>query len=403
MMKNVIVICAFIAGFFGAAESQNKSKDEEFEKFKKEEQQGVQNEDQKFLQYKADVTKQFNDYVSEQEKRFREYTGQIEKKWGSKNVQTSTKKEYVAYGSSYGSRQSIDFEKGTAKVELLLSEKEAKDPALVKEKLREQIKEMVTSKGGEDPLELKNNIAPESTPLLEGQIQTKDGKPVTASSAQRFADQTVQSSSVTQQVVEGKDGIKRVVVGVQLPLVPGHVKKRAVEFKEEVLQDAKKFGIDPTLIFAVMHTESYFNPMAKSSVPAYGLMQLVPRSGARDAYLFVYKSDTLVTGEYLFVAVNNIELGAGYLAKLLTVDFAGIKDPKSRIYCAIAAYNTGPGNVAKSFCGKRSVPAALPKINAMSADEVIDFLKKNLPYEETRTYIGTVSQRMGMYNEWANN
>jgi membrane-bound lytic murein transglycosylase C len=149
-----------------------------------------------------------------------------------------------------------------------------------------------------------------------------------------------------------------------------------------------------------MHTESYFNPMAKSPV-AYGLMQLVPKSGARDAYFFVFQRDTLVTGDYLFVPNNNMELGSGYLTKLLTVDFRGVKDPKSKIYCAISAYNTGPGNVAKAFTGKRNVVQALPKMNAMTSDELFEHLKKNLPFEETRTYVGKVSERMGMYNEWS--
>jgi membrane-bound lytic murein transglycosylase C len=44
--------------------------------------------------------------------------------------------------------------------------------------------------------------------------------------------------------------------------------------------------------------------------------------------------------------------------------FNGIKYPKSKIYCAISAYNTGAGNVAKTFTGKRSVKQTMPQINA---------------------------------------
>lgn len=383
------------------AMAQDQKEKDEFEKFKKEQEQGVQKEEESFLQYKAEVTKQYDDYVAEQERLFKEYTGQIEKKWGKKNVQTSTKKEYVAYDEGYSSRKKIDFESGTAKVEILVTEDEAKNTKLVREKLKAQVEKVVTTKGGDDPLETKMEIAAAKQPLIAGQVVMKDGAFVSEHNAKQFAEQTVQSTSVSKETVEGKDGIKRVVVGVQIPLVPNHVKKRATGFKEQIQKEAERFGIDVTLIFAIMHTESYFNPQARSYVPAYGLMQLVPKSGARDAYFFVYKRDTLVTGEYLFVPNNNITLGSGYLAKLLTVDFRGVKDPKSRIYCAIAAYNTGPGNVAKAFTGKRNVIQALPKINSMTADAVFDHLKRKLPFEETRSYVAKVSERMGLYNEWS--
>lgn len=374
---------------------------DDLEKFKKEEEKGLQQEEQAFLQYKAEITKQYDDYLAEQERLFKEYTGQIEKKWGSKKTETSTQKSYVAYDATFSSRSKIDFEKGTATVEVLVTEAEAKNTSLVQQKLKEQVAKIVTTKGGDDPLEKRSNIPPEPKPLIADQVQTKDGKPVTEQTARQFAEQTVQPALVMQEVVQGKDGIKRVVLSVQMPLVPNHVKKRAADFKEQVQKEASRFGIDVTLVFAIVHTESFFNPKARSHVPAYGLMQLVPKSGARDAYFFVFKKDSLVTGEYLYVPNHNIELGAGYLTKLLTVDFRGVSDPKSRIYCAISAYNTGPGNVAKTFTGKRNVFHALPRINGMTSDEVFDHLKKNLPFEETRSYVAKVTERMGMYAEWA--
>lgn len=385
---------------FQCAAAQDQKENDEFEKFKKEQDQGVQREEESFRQYTAEVTRQYNDYVAEQERLFKEYAGRIEAKWGPKNVQTSTKKEYVAYDASFASRNRIDFESGAAKVEILVSATEAQNQKLLREKLKEQVEHIVTTKGGEDPLELKSGILPVETALIAGQVHMKNGTPVSEKNAGQFAEQTVQSSTITKETIVGKDGITRVVVGMQVPLVPNHVKKRASGFKDKIQKDAERFGIDVTLVFAVMHTESYFNPQARSYVPAYGLMQLVPKSGARDAYFFVHKRDTLVTGEYLFVPDNNIELGSGFLAKLLTVDFRGVKDPKSKIYCAISAYNTGPGNVAKAFTGKRNVMQALPKINSMTSEEVFVHLKQHLPFEETRSYVAKVSERMGIYNEW---
>jgi membrane-bound lytic murein transglycosylase C len=400
-MKKYISIVFLFGLIIIFANAQSKTEAQELEKFKKEQEQGVQKDEEAFRQYKAEVTKQFDDYLAEQERLFKEYTGQIEKKWGTKNVVTSSKKEYVSYDSKYFSRSSVNFEAGSAKVEVLVTEAEAKNPDLIEKKLKEQIAQLVVAKGGTDPLEIKNGVPPEVKPILAEQVMTREGKPVTERTAKQFAEQTVQPAEVTQEVVTGKDGIKRVVIGVQIPLVPNHVKKRATDFRDEVKKESDIFGIDITLVFAIMHTESYFNPMAKSAVPAFGLMQLVPKSGARDAYFFAHKVDTLVTGEYLYVPNNNIELGTSYLAKLLTVEFRGVRDPKSKIYCAIAAYNTGPGNVAKAFTGKRNVTQSLPQINAMTSEQVFEHLKKNLPFEETRSYVVTVSQRMGLYDEWS--
>ncbi len=400
-MKHIlsIVIFSFIAA--SAVYAQDMTDTSDFEKFKKQQEQGVREDEQAFQKYTAEVTRQFDDYAAEQEKLFREYSGQIEKKWGKSNVKTSTKEKYVMYDPNYSSRKSIDFEGGKATVEILVTAVEAKDPALVRQKLKEQIAQLAVAKGGTDPLEQKNDINPEKKPIISDQLAASDGKPVTERNANQYAEETIKKAEVTQEVVTGKDGIKRVVIGVQMPLVPDHVKKRAAEFREMVKKESGRFGIDITLVYAIMHTESYFNPKAKSPVPAYGLMQLVPKSGARDAFFFANKRDSLVTGEYLYIAGNNVELGTAYLTKLFTIDFRGITDPKSRMFCTISAYNTGPGNVAKAFTGKRNVIQALPKINAMTSDQVFAYLRNNLPYEETRTYVAKVSERMGLYDEWS--
>ncbi|HAP35499.1 MAG TPA: hypothetical protein DCQ28_05990, partial [Bacteroidetes bacterium] len=103
------IVCLFVTIFI-FANAQSKTEAQELEKFKKEQEQGAQKEEETFQQYKAEVTKQFDDYAAEQERLFKEYTGQIGKKWGTKNVLTSSKKEYVSYNSKYSSRSSVNFE-----------------------------------------------------------------------------------------------------------------------------------------------------------------------------------------------------------------------------------------------------------------------------------------------------
>jgi membrane-bound lytic murein transglycosylase C len=189
-------------------------------------------------------------------------------------------------------------------------------------------------------------------------------------------------------------------VTVEFSLIPNHVRVRAEQFKELIFRHSREQQVDAALLFAVVHTESNFNPRARSSAPAYGLMQLVPSSGARAAYVFLFGRDEVVSAEYLYDPSNNVRLGGGYFRLLMTRDFKDVRDDRSRSLCAIAAYNTGPANVAKAFTTKRNIPEAVQVINGLSADQVFARLRSALPYEETRTYVRNVSERLSMYSEW---
>ncbi len=384
-----------------AALAQDKSEQQRFEEFKKAQKAGAQEQDYAYLKFKTEETERYRKFYEDQRRKFREYVAGIEKFWGKKNVDTSTNKRYVGYDKDFSGRRSVDFEKGVAKVEVLVDPKDAVDPAKVREALEEQVVKIINDKGAEDPLAAQTNTAPLESPILANQVSTKEGKPVTPDNAKEFASDVALGSTIHREEVTGKDGKKRVNVSASFQLVPDHIKQRAEEFRAMIQKQSKRFNLDPRLVFATVHTESYFNPNARSAAPAYGLMQLVPTSGARSAYLFVYKEDKLLTPDYLFRPQNNVELGAGLLNLMMTKDFKDIKDEKSRVYCAIAGYNTGPGNVARSFAGKRDIPRAVQIINQMTPDQVFENLRTKLPFEETRTYVVTVRDKMKLYEEWS--
>lgn len=163
---------------------------------------------------------------------------------------------------------------------------------------------------------------------------------------------------------------------------------------------AEKYKVDQSLILAVIHTESYFNPKARSHAPAYGLMQLVPSSGGRDAYREVHGKDRAPALSFLYNPNNNIELGAAYLDLLGKRDFKRVKNKESRRYLIISAYNTGAGNVSRAFTGKKNLRKAIEKINQMSPDVLFATLKRKLPYEETRNYIQKVVKRQAIYQDF---
>jgi membrane-bound lytic murein transglycosylase C len=157
-----------------------------------------------------------------------------------------------------------------------------------------------------------------------------------------------------------------------------------------VTRVAQQYQVSPSLVYAVIKVESNFNPFAVSSAPAYGMMQLVPTSGGREAYRRARGIDEPPSRDFLFDAENNIELGTAYLSVLSVSQLDKVTSPVSREYCVIAAYNTGPGNVTKAFAKDRT--AAWNAINGMQPPEVYERLRTKLPYEETRQYVVKVVQ-----------
>ena len=141
----------------------------------------------------------------------------------------------------------------------------------------------------------------------------------------------------------------------------------------------------PSLIYAIIKTESNFNPFAVGSAPAYGLMQLVPTSGGREAFRVAKGEDGIPSKQYLFEPGNNIELGVAYLNVLTFKQLERVENPIAREYCVISAYNTGPSNVLRAF--SRNKDDAVNVINGLQPPEIYQRLRTNLPYDETRRYL----------------
>ncbi|MBU1097637.1 MAG: transglycosylase SLT domain-containing protein [Bacteroidetes bacterium] len=103
---------------------------------------------------------------------------------------------------------------------------------------------------------------------------------------------------------------------------------RLEKYNDIISSASKKYGIGENLIKSVILTESAANPTAVSKANAKGLMQLMD-STAQDMGV-----------NNCFNPVENIHGGAKYLAKM-------IRQYNGNLELALAAYNAGPGNVAK--------------------------------------------------------
>ncbi|MEZ9191688.1 transglycosylase SLT domain-containing protein [Vibrio sp. 10N.286.52.F8] len=191
------------------------------------------------------------------------------------------------------------------------------------------------------------------------------------------------------------------VYDFEASLPTNSVAARAERYQPLIRVESQKQNADEALLMAITHTESHFNPKAKSPVPAYGLMQVVPQTAGHDVNRLVRKIDKPMNPNELYDVRTNIETGTAYIQILDRRYLRQVTDPKSRLWCVIAAYNTGSGNVARAF-GHRTMAGAAPVINKMTSEQVYQHLIQHLPYEETRNYLPKVRNKMRGYAQQNN-
>jgi membrane-bound lytic murein transglycosylase C len=309
----------------------------------------------------------------------------VGKTWGKKEVQLPERKKYVKYTQNYKSRAIVNFDSGEILVETL----DDQDP---ERSLKNAV--ITTILTPEDPraVDLFSDkeivLTDDKVPYLFGLLLDHQNKPMRMpEEAEPFAAYLLEKKSGMRMV--DQDGTKKTARYVTMSMVSNLAVKQADKYRLLVHQFAKQYDISPSLVFAIIRTESNFNPYAVSSAPAYGLMQLVPTSGGRDAYRRAKGKDAVPSRDYLFDPANNVELGTAYLNVLMFDQLDEVAHNVSREYCVIAAYNTGPGNVLRTF--SRDRVAAVNQINGLQPAGVYDQLRQNLPYQETRHYLQKVT------------
>jgi soluble lytic murein transglycosylase len=109
-----------------------------------------------------------------------------------------------------------------------------------------------------------------------------------------------------------------------------------------IVREARRHGLDPLMVAAVIEIESRFDPFAVSRAGAYGLMQLMPPTAQE---LFPGKKPLRVA--HLFNPVLNVELGTAYLAQL-------VRRFDGDLQRALIAYNAGPSVARALVRGSKS-------------------------------------------------
>jgi len=310
--------------------------------------------------------------------------GKAGESWGKQEVKVPTRKQYVKYTQNYQSRAVVDFDQGEVMVETL----DERDPEA---SLRNAIVTTLLTPDDPRSVDLFSDkpvtLSSEQDPYLKGLVVDNKGNSIAdPKTAEAYAQYLIKEKKQRRTI--DVEGASKQSTFVKIAMVSNFSNKQAQKYSKAVEKYAAQYDISPSLVYAVIRTESNFNPYAVSPVPAYGLMQLVPTSGGRDAYRRATGSDGIPSKEYLFDAGNNIELGTAYLNVLAFNHLEMVQNEVSREYCVISAYNTGAGNVLKTFSKDRT--EAVNAINRKSPSEVYAKLRADLPYEETRRYLEKV-------------
>ena len=324
---------------------------------------------------------------------FEEVRQEIARSWGEATVLPSPK-TWVGYSEDQKTRVVVDYEAGQISVESVV-------PAIGAEALRDELLKALSSDSA--ALDRKDVLArrqaekvdaadiPRPTPPPKGVIR--------AELAPLVAPGGANTALPSAQNIVGPQGRPIELSRLVVPMTDDGRRLNAERVRRNVEVVADHYGLQRSLVAAIIKQESDFNPRAVSPAPAYGLMQLVPRSGGTDAYSEIMGKRATPTPDLLFRAEDNIKLGATYLWILLSRQLASVSDAQSRLWCAISAYNTGSGNVAKAFRGAR-FPDAAGAVNALPAERVFSNLVANLPFDETRRYLPSVRRHMEAFRSW---
>lgn len=145
-----------------------------------------------------------------------------------------------------------------------------------------------------------------------------------------------------------------------------------VKYEEYVTKYAAEYDLQSSLIYAIIRTESRFDPNAVSAAGAKGLMQLMEVTYDWTQSQFSGEPEPI---ERIFDPEVNIRCGCKYLQYC----FSKFEDTQA----AIAAYNAGVGRVSGWLADSRY------------SDDGITL--KAIPIEETRNYVEYVLEAQAIY------
>ncbi|WP_299020456.1 membrane-bound lytic murein transglycosylase MltC [uncultured Photobacterium sp.] len=341
----------------------------------------------RFAKNLAPLPGQFTKDAAALDRLMNSFNGKVKRYWGDQDSLVASKRQYVKYTDGYLSRAHVDFVRGVVIVETVATTEPEKH-------LKEAITTTLLTPDNPAGVDLYSDSAIElnGKPFLYGQVLDQEGKPVEWSwRANKFADYLINSKLKKRKIRYQQ------AYYVEIPMVADHVNKRSYKYANIVRDASRRYGISEDLIYAIIKTESSFNPYAVSHANAYGLMQVVPNTAGADVFKLVKKKSGKPSPQYLFDPAKNIDTGTAYFYILQNRYLKGVRDPLSLQYSMISAYNGGTGGVLKTFHSNRK--RAMNDINRLKPNQVYWALTNKHPKAEARRYLQKVTNFQKEFNQ----
>ncbi|MGF1680732.1 membrane-bound lytic murein transglycosylase MltC [Photobacterium minamisatsumaniensis] len=315
------------------------------------------------------------------------FSGQVRRHWGDNDSLVASKRQYVKYTDGYQSRAHVDFERGVVIVETVAKTEPENH-------LREAINNTLLTPDDPGGVDLYSDSAIDlkGKPFLYGQVLDQEGKPIEWSwRANQFSEYLIRT-----KLKKRKERFHQVYY-VEIPMVEDHANQRSYKYASIVRDASRRYGIAEDLIYAIIKTESSFNPYAVSHANAYGLMQVVPKTAGADVFNLVKNKPGIPSPEYLFDPARNIDTGTAYFYILRTRYLKDVRDPLSLHYSMISAYNGGTGGVLNTFHSDRK--RAMNDLNSLQPNQVYWALTQKHRNAEARRYLEKVTAFQKEFNQ----
>ncbi|RAX56722.1 hypothetical protein CCZ01_08735 [Helicobacter monodelphidis] len=346
--------------------------------------QKVEQKKNQYIQNPADIFKDIENLKKSEEgvrKIYEIFNAHVDENWGKEENKSATQTIFIKYTNHYKSRASIDFEKGHISIETI----DSKNP---KTSLKKAIITTLLAPNNPNGLELTDDseVKIGGRPYLADFVKDQDGEQILFEwRANRYADYLIQNA-LTKRTLKNP---KREVWAVNFDMQQDYHEVQNAQYGDIVAKYAKKYQLNPALILGIIKTESSFNPYATSRAPAYGLMQIVPKTAGADAHEHIHGRKGIPTANMLYKPETNIHYGTAYLQVLSKRYLNGITNAQSLEYCIITAYNAGAGAVLDTFHKNRKT--AVNVINQKKPEEVYYILRNKLASQEGRRYLEKVT------------
>lgn len=303
---------------------------------------------------------------------------QVKKQWGDDEFLQAGKHRYVKYFDGYRTRAHIDFDNGKIYVSTVA---QYAPEATLKKAIKETL--LMPADPSQVDLFSDKSIPLNGKPFLLGQVKDQDNQDIQWPwRAGRFADYLVENKLKMKPLKRGN------AYFVEIDMVSDHLEQREYQYADIIKRASKQYGISEDLIYAVVKTESSFNPFAVSHAGAYGLMQVIPKTAGVDVFKLVKNKPGIPTKDYLFDPANNIDTGTAYLHILQTRYLRDVRNPTTKHYSMISAYNSGTGGVLSTFDSDRQ--RAMDKLNQLQPNQAYWALTNKHPKLEARRYLEKV-------------